>query len=423
MYKGAGANNENIVTADEMPLFKEALLAPIRDIDIRVTALSSDLVKIQNITPDTIEGTVYVDTSRATRRTCQLRFIDKNGSLTPMNSDAIFYWDKLIKIEYGLKLNGSYKYVPLGIFSIDRVEVIAENGAAVLNLDGSDLWKRFSDACFSQSRVYGKGWAPNTTYNEIITDCAVFAGIAPGRILLDPLSSRATDADRKTGARPTAYEIGDNIGDALKKWTEEWSIDIYFDVDGNLITKDKTQPPYVGDPNYAPDASFTDGENAVMLGVSKAQSSDAIKNHIVVIADNSGKVAVRGEYIEGAYNAVTAPLPAQNTLEIIREYNGKDSSGLSVNKIGYRTQVIRSTLLFTAAQCIARAKVELAKNLVVEEQIRLPLIVNPLFDGHDLISVTEKNVGLENQTYTLDAFDVPMRSSRQELTVKKTRAL
>ena len=57
--------------------FKEALLAPIRDVKIRVTALNSSLVPIEEVTASTIEGTVYVDTSRATRRTCQLRLIDK----------------------------------------------------------------------------------------------------------------------------------------------------------------------------------------------------------------------------------------------------------------------------------------------------------------------------------------------------------
>lgn len=118
--------------------FKEALLAPIRDVKIRVTALNSSLTPIEEVTASTIEGVVYVDTARATRRTCQLRLIDKDGVYTPKDASSVFYWDKLIKIEYGLKVGGDYTYIPLGIFTIDRSEVIAENGAAVINLDGSD---------------------------------------------------------------------------------------------------------------------------------------------------------------------------------------------------------------------------------------------------------------------------------------------
>jgi hypothetical protein len=422
MYKGASANTNNIVTAAEMPSFIEALSAPVREVKIRVWALYSDLTVNQEVTASTIEGTIYVDTSRATRRTCQLRFIDRNGEFTPKDNTSIFYWDKLIKIEYGLKINSTYKYVPLGIFSIDRIEVLVENGAAVLNIDGSDLWKRFSSESFSaDASVYGRGWAATTTFNTVIAKCAEFVGIPAGRVLLDPLVGRSSP--ESTLASPLAYEVGDNIGETLIKWLDSWSIDIYFDVDGNLVTKDKTKAPYNGDLNSAPDFTFTAGDNAIMLGVSKAQSADAIKNHIIVTADNSGKVAIRGEYIEGVYDAVTAPLAASNTSVLKRVYNGSVNTGLTVNVLGYRSIVIRDTTVFTAQQCIDRAKIELAKNLIVEEQVRLPMIVNPLFEGYDAISITETNVGLTNQTYTLDAFDVPMRSSRQELTVKKTRAL
>ena len=100
MYKGAAANQFDIVTVAEMPAFIEALSAAVRDVKIRVKALNSDLSVNTEVTASTIEGTVYVDTSRATRRTCQLRFIDKDGEYTPENSDSIFYWDKLVKIEY-----------------------------------------------------------------------------------------------------------------------------------------------------------------------------------------------------------------------------------------------------------------------------------------------------------------------------------
>jgi hypothetical protein len=422
MYKGAAANEFNIVTVAEMPSFIEALSAPVRDVKIRVKALNSDLSVNTEVTASTIEGTVYVDTSRATRRTCQLRFIDKDGEYTPENSDSIFYWDKLIKVEYGIKVDNVYKYVPLGVFSIDRIEVLAENGAAVLNLDGSDLWKRFASASFTaDASAYGRGWAPTTSFNTIIAKCAEFVGISSNRLVLDPLATRATS--ESTIAAPLPYEVGDNIGESLKGWLDSWSIDIFFDVDGNLVTRDKTKDPYSGDLNSAPDFSFRVGDNAIMLGVSKAQSADTIKNHIIVTADNSGKVAIRGEYIEGKYDAVTAPLVAQNTSLIKRVYNQSVNTGLTVNELGYRTLTIRDTTLYTAQQCLDRAKLELAKNLIVEEQVRLPLIVNPLFDGYDAISISETNVRLDNQTYTLDAFDVPMRSSRQELTVKKTRAL
>lgn len=401
MYSGIPNLNE----------FKEALLAPIRDVKIRVTALNSSLVPIQEVTASTIEGTVYVDTSRATRRTCQLRLIDKNGEYTPKDSSSVFYWDKLIKIEYGLKIDSEYTYVPLGVFTIDRSEIIAENGAAVINIDGSDQWDSFSMATFTSN----SGWASGTSINQIISDTASLCGLPSTRITLDPLGSRS--ATEKQVNVTWKYFIGDNIGQKLKDWAQDWSIDIYFDVNGNLVTHDMTLPPYTGTSNSAPDASFAVGDNAIMLGIQKAQSSHTIFNHIVVTGDTSdGTAAVRGEYIEGTGTNV-------NTSPLKRTYNGRVGTGLTIQELGSKILVIRTTTLKTSQQCLDRAKVELSKNLVVEETIQLPTIVNPLFEGHDVIEITEQNTGLQQQKYTLDSFDIPMRSSRQVLNVKKMRAL
>jgi hypothetical protein len=391
--------------------FKEALLAPIRDVKIRVTALNSSLTPIEEVTASTIEGVVYVDTARATRRTCQLRLIDKDGVYTPKDSSSVFYWDKLIKIEYGLKVGGDYTYIPLGIFTIDRSEVIAENGAAVINLDGSDQWDSFSMANFASS----SGWASGTSINTIITDVATTYGVPASRLTLDPLTTRG--ATEKQVNVTWRYQLGENVGERLKKWAEDWSIDIYFDVNGNLVTRDMTLPPYTGTSNSAPDAIFTSGENAIMLGIQKAQSSHTIYNHIVVTGDTGdGTAAVRGEYIEGTgTNVSTAPLK--------RTFNQRSNTGLTVAELGDKVLIIRTTTLKTSQQCLDRAMVELSKNLVVEETINLPTIVNPLFEGNDVIEITETNTGLNQQRYTLDSFDIPMRSSRQVLNVKKMRAL
>jgi hypothetical protein len=391
--------------------FKEALNAPIRDVKIRVTALNSSLTPIEEVTASTIEGTVYVDTARATRRTCQLRLIDKDGQYTPKDSSSVFYWDKLIKIEYGLKVGGDYTYIPLGIFTIDRSEIIAENGAAVINIDGSDQWDSFSMANFSSS----SGWASGTSINTIITDIATTYGVPASRLTLDPLTNRS--ATEKQVNVTWRYQVGENVGERLKKWSEDWSIDIYFDVNGNLVTRDMTVPPYTGASNSAPDAIFTAGENAIMLGIQKAQSSHTIYNHIVVTGDTAdGTAAVRGEYIEGTGTDVS-------TSVLRRKYNQRSNTGLTVAELGDKVLVIRTTTLKTSQQCLDRAMVELSKNLVVEETIQLPTIVNPLFEGHDVIEITETNTGLNQQRYTLDSFDIPMRSSRQVLNVKKMRAL
>lgn len=388
--------------------FNAALLAPIREVKMRVTALDgSTLLPLEEITGATVEGTVYVDADRATRRTCQLRVIDRNGEYTPKGSsyssygkNALFYWDKLLKVEYGLKVGSQFVYVPLGIFMIDRVEVVAERGAAVINVDGIDLWKKFTFSDFSAPQ----NWATGTPIKTIITDFATGAGISTTRINLGALDAKTNN----TTTVLTTVEMGDNRGDALLEYAEKWAIDLYFDRNGFLVAKDKTQYPYNG-AGGAANFEFSVGENAVMLGIVKSQSGDTIKNHIVVIGEDlDGKLMVRAEAIDGSGTTTSS------------KYYTNSNSATSVEAIGDRVLILR--MYAGLSRCLERAKVELAKNVLVEEEIRLPAIVNPLFDEYDVISIVEANSGV-NDSYMLRAFDVPMQGSRQELVVKKSRSI
>lgn len=390
--------------------YKNALLAGVREVKMRVTALDSNLNKISDdadITDDTVEGTVYVDADRATRRTCQLRIIDTNGKYTPRGAsyasygtNSFFYWDKTFKVEYGLRIGSQYYYIPLGIFMVDRVEVVAERGAAVINIDGSDLWKRVAFSEWSQPESIAHTQTINDTINKILTDA--YAG---AKVILDPLSSRTSTL---LGV-PFFAAMGDNRGERLLSLLEQWSIDIYVDRNGNFVTKDKTQAPYTGTVASA-DFEFTAGENAVMLGVVKSQSGDTIKNHIVVYNDKPSTSARFAEAIDGLGNSTSS-----------KYYTGSGSP-TSVENIGDRVMIVKAETLASTEACLARAKDELAKNIFVEEEVRLPAIVNPLFDAYDTISIVETNTMIDDK-YQLRAFDVPMQGSRQEMIVKKTRKL
>jgi len=232
------------VSGFDSSAFNAALTAPIREVKMRVTALDgSTLLPLEEITNATVEGSVYVDADRATRRTCQIRVIDKDGEYTPKGSsyasygkNALFYWDKLLKVEYGLKVNGSYVYVQLGIFMIDRVEVVAERGAAVINVDGIDLWKKFTFSDFAAPEFWTKG----TLIKTVITDLATDAGISSSRLNLTALDEKTNN----TTAVRLAAEMGDNRGEKLLEWAETWAVDLYFDRNGYLVARDKTQYPY-----------------------------------------------------------------------------------------------------------------------------------------------------------------------------------
>jgi len=386
------------------PSFRDALTAPIRDVTIRVTALDANFVPIADITDPTTEGSVYVDVDRATRRTAQIRLINKNGAYTPKGGDytslgtnALFWWNKVFKIEYGVKVGGVYQYVPLGMFMVDKTEVLAERGVSVLNIDGSDLWKRFSSSTFAAPVAYSK----NTSYNTIISAIAASAGVS--KINLDPLASRGTT--EKTAQVPIFFEADENRGDVLKKLAADWNLDIYFDVTGYLVTTDMNTVNATL--NAAPQWTFAPGREAIFLNISKSKSGDTIKNHIVVTGENDDNIpVVRGEAIDD-FGTSTSSV-----------YYSNSYSTTSVDEIGDRVKHITSTTLRTTAACLDLAKAELMKNRLVEEEINLPTIVVPMFEGRDVIRISEPDSDTDDN-YFLSRFDIPMRSSSQQISVKK----
>jgi len=147
-----------------------------------------------------------------------------------------------------------------------------------------------------------------------------------------------------------------------------------------------------------------------MLGIVKSQTGDTIKNHILVIGeDPDGNNVARAEALDGNGTTTSA------------KYYTNSNSPTSIESIGDRVLVIRQRTS-VVSRCLERAKAELAKNVLVEEEIRLPAIVNPLFDEYDVISIVENNSGT-NDSYQLKAFDIPMQGSRQELIVRKSRSI
>lgn len=396
--------------------FNQALIAPIRDVSMRVTSLDSSFNYQADITGPTVEGVVYVDTTRATRRTAQIRVVNENGDYTPTGPDfanlgtnSIFWWNQLFRLEYGVKVSDDeYEYVPVGTFMVDRVEILAERGVSVINIDGSDLWKKFTFSSFAAPTSYAIG----TTYNTIISDLATSAGVT--RLNLDPLTERATT--EKQVQVPIYFEEGDNRGTKLKELAKAWALDIYFDVNGYLTTRSRT----LDDADLAarsPVWEFTTGEDAVFLSLTKSKTGDTIKNHIVVTGEaDDGTAVVRAEAINGSGTNVLSG------VGVTWKYHTNTFNSTTVQQIGDRVMAIRSKTLRTSQACLDLAKAELLKNVVVEEEVRLPSIVVPQFEGNDVIRIVE-SLSATDDKYFLQAFDIPMRGSQQEIYVKKVVAI
>jgi len=352
-----------------------------------------------------IEGTVYVDTARATRRTMQMRLENTDGLFTPEKPGDTFYWDAVFQLEYGLKVGDEYLYHTCGTFMVDRTEVLAEKEASVLNIDGSDLWKKLQKSSFALPKAY----FVDATYNSVILDMANAAGIY--NMQLDPLTARAT-AEKELQA-PLYFEIEDNRGDKLWELCEKWNLDIWFDVYGTLRTRDRAARIAELD-NTAPHWTFAGGEEAIFINLTKSRSGDTVYNHYVVLGEgDDGNPVVAGQAIDGL-GTTTAGV----------YYTDSATSATSVEAIGDRVTFIKTSEVRTTVAARAMAEAELAKGSSVEEDIRIPSMVVPHFEGFDVVEIVEEEMSKTNDKYFLKRFDIPMRSgSQQEINVSKLRGI
>lgn len=391
--------------------FDKALVASIRDVTMRLrmveltTASGSYRYKTLKTIDGVMEGTVYVDTERAMRRTSQMRILNPDGTFTPEKPGDDFYWDGVFQLDYGLRVGDEYLYHTCGTFMVDRTEVLAEKEASVLNIDGSDLWKKLQKSSFALPKAY----FVNSTYNSVITDMANDAGIY--NIHLDSLTSRATT--EKQLQAPLYFEIEDNRGDKLWELCEKWNLDIWFDVYGTLRTRDRAARISEVD-NTAPVWTLAGGEEATFLNITKERGSDTIYNHYVVLGEgDDGNPVVVGQAIDGLGTTTTGVY-----------YTNSATSPTSVEAIGDRVKFIRTSEVRTTVAARAMAEAELAKGSSVEESIRIPSIVIPHFEGFDVIAITEPTHTKTNDKYFLKRFDIPMRSgSQQEINVSKLRGI
>lgn len=160
--------------------FKNACRASKQIPIVLVQALDKYLVPIADITDDVEDGNVTIDVNRGTRRTVQLRLVNEGGKYTPNDSSDYFFWNNIIRVHRGLRYIGSDgietdEYVCLGTFMVDRPEVFVERNMSVLNIDGSDFYKKVATGGFSGQMSFPEGALVGDVISRILQD----AGIPP----------------------------------------------------------------------------------------------------------------------------------------------------------------------------------------------------------------------------------------------------
>jgi hypothetical protein len=232
-------------------------------------------------------------------RTAQLRIVNDAGRYTRLSSttrSSSIGSSRLLRLRYLDSRGGETEYVLLGTFAVDRPEVFVERNMSVLTVDCSDRWKMIATGGFATGASYAIG----VDINTIIHDIAIVSGLADDDLNLDPLTDRAVSL--KTIGTRVEWEIGDDRSAKLLDLCEQFALQVFFDPAGFLTTREIPEPA-----TTTPVWTFVAGEDAVMLGITKAQNDLRLINHIIVSGESSGDLHGRSGRAQG-YERVQSDL-------------------------------------------------------------------------------------------------------------------
>lgn len=328
-----------------------------------------------------ISGRVSMQRGRLVRRTLDVEIVNEDGAFTPEGPLSLFYWNRLLRVERGVYFAGVPYYAPLGVFLIDAPSV--DGRASVLSVSGSDRCDRGTRSEFTSPVSYASGSSVGSVIQMIGTD----AGMWDDRWSI-------SDGGATLGTT-RSYEAGDGRMAAIQALLTDFSLEMFADANGWIRIQPKV------DPATAPVAwTFERGAEATMLGISKKWSRDRFYNHILVTGEAADRTPVRGEASDtnpSSPTRVTGPM-------------------------GDRLFKYTSGMVTTVAQAQAVAQTLLWEHTLIEEEIDLAHIVNPMLEAGDAIIIREA-VTRTDDKYLIEDLTVPLGSGAASLSVKKARAL
>ena len=328
-----------------------------------------------------LDGQVSDDETRYVRRTCSLSFANPGGIWTPSGEDSPFYWTKMLRLERGVRVGGVDFYAPQGVFQIDAPEV-SDN---VLSLTGADRIDRATNSEFTEATSYAAG----QRLGVVLRDLLESTGVGSAKWSVD-------DGTQVLGA-VRAYEQGDERLQSIMTLAGSFSLDVFADGNGFMVIRPKR------DPTTIPISwTFQAGVDATHVGISKRWSRDRFYNHVLVTNDTSDDSIplIRSEA------SVTDP---SNPLRV-------------TGPMGDRLFKYVSGMITTQGQADAVAASLLWEHAIIEEEIRLDHVPNPMLEAGDAVMIIDPDTDT-NDRYAISSLTTPLAGGTASLTMKKIRLL
>lgn len=293
-------------------------------------------------------GSVTIDESSKVRRILDLGAADID--LDPQSAeDLLSPFGTELRVYTGLRfVEGDTEEVPVGVFGITNAG--RSGWLAELGLTAEDRSRAIAD-----SRLI----APYTPATDATVLDAVTA--LASEVIADVEVYDLTEDIRATTSVVPKVTYERERWDAIEALVGGIGAEAVFDPEGRLIIRDVPQVDADSEPVWAVEANT---DNAVMLDIATALSSDKV------------------------YNAVVASSSGDNDSPVITRVVYQQTGALRWRSGFQRPRFYASPLIKTAEDAVSAATSILARSLVYSQGVNLEALPNPALDAGDVITVT-----------------------------------
>jgi hypothetical protein len=354
-----------------------AALAESHTAVARVLVLASNLSVVTEL-EDVVSGAVSTDAER--RRSLSLTVANPDGMYTPAgpcdepdcaHPEHLLNWNRLLRAERGLVINGELEWVTLGTFLVD--EPRANSAESQITLQGQDRFKLALLSEFTRPTVY--------RYGDVVDE--VIAAIAQDAGMGDELYRLAGGGRSLMAER--VFELGDSRIEAIRALATEHALRVYVDAEGYLVV----EPAPTVDTLPPSSWTFARGSTSLLLNVTKGWSDQRLRNHVLVTGEGSDLPPISAEARD-----LNPDSPA---------YNPVDGTGPLGDRLHtYSSPMIRDVQL---AQDVANAL--LLEVTLIEETIDVPTVVVPQLEAGDVVSVFDSPTRTSDD-YLVDTLTIPL---------------
>jgi len=323
---------------------------------------------LEEITTDIIDGSISVDGDRDSKRNFSLTIQNDNNYYTP-GSAHLIWLDKKIKLYIGIKLSdGTYEYIPQGVFIFTNPKAISKSAQTQVILNGSDKMA---------------GWGKR------VNNLTIAAGVNIGtaiQVVLNGIESRFNFDDC---TEVTPYSLTYTPGTENKKIVKELADFITWYAGYNVYGELRFKPQPTDLDQVASVWTYQSEDYTLYAGSEMEIDDTELYNHVLTIGASSQNATVSAEASD---TDVSSPTSIANIGDRLYIHNNGSAD----------------SLITTVALAQARSDYELRKRLQYLEKQNLTIFSNFLHEDGDIITLVDPYLDT-NDKYELMKFTIPLK--------------